>query len=137
MTTQAKGLRVKRGAVVMTELVTAAVASTAISTLIAVILPVRLVSRDVSHVLFVVVVGLLGLLMGFTRPDARRFSVGSVFVFFLFEPIGRVLLRQEKRPTYLLLAFPLALAAAYFFAREGGPGKNNSTVSNSHVEGDQ
>jgi len=137
MTTQAKDDRIKRGAVVMTKLVTAAVASTVISTLIAVILPARLGGRGASQVLFVVVVGLLGLLMGLTRFDARRFSAGSVFVFFLFEPIGRVLLRQETRPPYLFLAFPLALATAYFLGRQGASAGRNGTVPNNSAEGDQ
>ncbi len=137
MTTQAKDRLVKRGAVAMKELLTAAVASTVISTLIAVIIPTRLMNRDASHVLFVVIVGALGLLMGFARPDARRFSAGSVFVFFLFEPIGRVLLRQEIQPICLFLTFPLALVAAYFFGREGCAGTGDSTVSNNPTEGDQ
>lgn len=137
MTTQAEDRLVKRGVVVMKELMTAAAASTVISTLIAVIIPVRLVSRDASQVSFVAVAGLLGLLIGFERHETHRFSAAFVFVFFLFEPIGRALLRQEKQPAYLILAFPLALATAYFLRPEGGSGTDNSAVSNNPVEGDQ
>ena len=60
-----------------------------LSALIAAI-PLRLVGREASHLLFLVVAGLLGLLLG--RFDPVQFNVGLVFVFFLFEPMGRVLL---------------------------------------------
>lgn len=137
MTTQVKSGRPKRGAEAIAELGMVAAASTAISTFIAVILPASSVGRDASRLLFVLVAGLLGLFMGFARSESRRFSAGFFFVFFLFEPIGRVLLRQDTGPTYLLLTFPLAIAAAYLFGSEGGSGNDESTVANNSVEGDQ
>lgn len=124
MTQLAKDQDLKRSAVVVTELVSAALVSTLISTLIAAI-PVNLVGRDASHLLFVVIVGLLGLLLGLTKPQDRRFGAGFVFAFFLFEPMGRVLLRQEAAPPYLFVVLPLALSAAYFFGREGSSGAGN------------
>jgi hypothetical protein len=118
MAPRARGRDLRRGTVVVTELVTAAVVSTLISTLIALI-PATLVGRDASHLLFVVTVGLLGLLLGFTKSHDWRFSAGFVFAFFLFEPMGRVVLRQEATTPYLFAALPLALATAYFFGRDG------------------
>ncbi|MGC2195576.1 MAG: hypothetical protein WA628_12935 [Terriglobales bacterium] len=126
MTPLAKERNPKGGALVVTQLLSAAIVSTLISTLIAVI-PVDLVGRGASHLLFVVAVGLLGLLLGLTRSQNWRFSAGFVFVFFLFEPVGRVLLRQGAAPPYLFAALSLALAAAYFFGREGGSGSRNGT----------
>jgi hypothetical protein len=100
----------------------AAVVSTVISALIAAI-PLSLVGRDASHLLFLVVVGLLSLLL--ERFEPGRLNVGLVFVFFLFEPMGRVLLHQEAVPPHLFLALVLALAASYFFGYKSRSANSN------------
>jgi hypothetical protein len=120
---QAKDGDRKRGTVVIPRFMAAAVVSTVISALIAAI-PLRLVGRGASHLLFMVVAGLLGLLLG--RFEPGRLNVGLVFVFFLFEPMGRVLLHQEAVPPHLFLALVLALAASYFF----GYGYKSRSASN-------
>jgi hypothetical protein len=102
--------------------VSAAAISTLISTLIAA-LPITLVGRDASHLLFIVAVALLCLFLGFGRRGSRRSSAGIVFVFVVFEPMGRTFLRQETPPKYILAALPLMLVVAYFFGLEEGSGK--------------
>jgi hypothetical protein len=113
-----------RGPGVNMRFMTAAVVSMVISVLIAAI-PLSLVGRDASHLLFLVVAGLLGLLLG--RIEPGRLNVGLVFVFFLFEPMGRVLLHQEAVPPHLFLALVLALPAAYFFGYKSRSANSNGT----------
>ena len=52
--------------------------------------------------------------VGFERPSLRV-NASVVFVFFLFELIGRVLLGHEAAPKNVVVALALDLAGAYFF----------------------
>jgi K+-sensing histidine kinase KdpD len=97
-------------------LLAAAAISTLISTLIASLLG-GAVHPIAFHALFIVVAGLLGVFLGSTRLATARLDSSFLFVFFLFEPMGRVLLAQEAAPADLAVALVLALAAAYLLGR--------------------
>ena len=81
----------------LTRLVAAAGISTFLSTLLTFILG-NSISRPAFHVLFVAIVGSIGMVLGSMGFVTARVDSGVAFVFFLFEPIGRVLLHQEIAP---------------------------------------
>lgn len=96
-----------------------AIMSSAVSVLIAILANGR-PSSAASYALFVGVAGFVSLAVG--RDLGRTFDAGLVFVFFLFEPIGRVLLHQQTAPKDIFLALAVGLVVAYFFGQEGGAG---------------
>ncbi len=100
------------------KLAAAAFVSTLLSTIVAAVFR-NVISRMTSHFVFIVAVAAIGLLLNSTRYAIDRFDAGLVFTLFIFEPVGRVLLRQESVPANAYIVLPLALVAAYFFGREG------------------
>jgi hypothetical protein len=100
------------------KLVGVAFVSAALSTIISSIFR-NSISRMTSHVLFIAVVAAIALILRGTRRKHNRFDAGLVFVLFLFEPVGRILLRLEAAPANIFLVLPLAMVAAFFFGREG------------------
>lgn len=56
---------------------------------------------------------------------AARLDASFVFVFFLFEPIGRTLLHQQTAPANLGVALFLGLVAAYLFRRKSSTESGN------------
>jgi hypothetical protein len=91
-----------------------------LSILIALI-PMKRTGWEAAHILFVLTAGVIGLVVGLERPNLRV-NASVVFVFFLFEPIGRVLLGHEAAPKNVVVALALALAGAYFFRDKGNSG---------------
>lgn len=96
----------------LTEIATAAAASTLVSIFVAVISPRRTDSYK-SHLLFAVAAGILLLILPSFRSGVLQLDAGLVFVFCCFEPVGRVLLHQEEPPHYFIFALVLVLAVAY------------------------
>ena len=74
-----------------------------------------------SHLLFIALSAAFALILpGFTsRPI--RVDAGMVFVFCSFEPIGRILVRQEPVPHYYIIALVLVVAAALLLASNVKP----------------
>jgi hypothetical protein len=107
----------------LTRLLTAAATSTFLSTLLALIFGGE-VSRVEFHALFVTIIGLIGLLRGAAGIVIKRYHSGVVFIFFLFEPIGRILLRQEVAPSDLGMALVLGFVTAMLFGNEGPLGED-------------
>ena len=95
----------------------AAVVSAALSTIIAAFFR-NSIGRMTSHVIFIIVIVAIGLLLHWTGHAIDRLDAGLVFMLFLFEPFGRVVLHLETAPTDALLVLPLAMLAAYFFGHE-------------------
>jgi len=95
----------------------AALISASLSTVIAAFFR-NSIGRMTSHVIFIIVVVAIGLLMHWTGHAIDRLDAGLVFMLFLFEPLGRVLLHLEPAPANALLVLPLAMIAAYFFGHE-------------------
>lgn len=112
------------------KLAAAAFASISLSTLIAAIFR-NSISRMTSHVVFIAAVAAIGLILHSAGYVLERFDAGLVFTLFLFEPMGRVLLRQESAPANIILVLPLALVAAYIFGREdSAAGEENALGMN-------
>ena len=99
-------------------LVGAAGTSTVFSTLLAFFVGNTL-SRPTFHALFVSIAGSVGVLLGLTGLVTSRIDSGVVFVFFLFEPIGRLVLHQEVAPADLGIALLLGVGVARLFGHEG------------------
>jgi hypothetical protein len=95
----------------------AALGSSAISLLIAAI-PGNLLVGNRAHLLFVVVVGVVGILFGIGGAGLQHLDAGFVFFFFLFEPLGRLLLYREAVPNHYFLILSIGFVVAYFFGAE-------------------
>jgi hypothetical protein len=95
----------------------AALGSSAISLLIAAV-PGNLLAGNRAHLLFVVTVGVVGLLFGISGTGVQHLDAGFVFFFFLFEPSGRVLLNRGAAPNHYLVILSTGFVVAYFFGRE-------------------
>lgn len=95
------------------EIALAAAASTLVSILTAVGFP-GVTDSYKSHLLFAVASGVLGLMLPSFRSHVVRLDAGLVFVFFCFEPVGRILLHQEAAPPYFIFALGFVLIVAYF-----------------------
>jgi hypothetical protein len=76
-------------------------------------------SRPAFHAVFVAIAGSVGALLGSTGLVTGRIDSGVVFVFFLFEPIGRLVLHQEVAPADLGIALLLGVGVARLFGHEG------------------
>ena len=67
------------------------------------------------HVVFLMAAGVIGVLLGFTAYDLGRIPAGFLFAFFLFEPIGPIVLHRQAAPAGLGATLALALALAWYF----------------------
>lgn len=110
------------------KLAAGALVSTLISILFAAIFGSDL-GRPESHLLFLVVVGAIGILLGTAGYIVDRFDASFVFAFFLFEPIGPVLLHQVPVAPSLGVALPLGLLVAFLFGRKGSVDNANDSGS--------
>src|ERR1700751_409100 len=106
----ARGISRKHGGV--KEITGAAAASTLVSILAAAVSP-RFMEPWISHLLFIGLSAAFALILpGFTSRRIR-IDAGMVFVFCSFEPVGRMLVRQEPVPHYYILTLVLVVAAAF------------------------
>jgi len=72
-----------------------------------------------SHLAFLLVAGAIGIILGLTGYNIGRIDAGFLFAFFLFEPIGPVLLHQQTAPAGLAPALVIGLAVACWFMHKG------------------
>lgn len=79
ITPQTKEWPLQRQGRIIMRLVAGAIVSTSISTLIAAV-PGKLLDQNTSHLFFIVVVGMIGLLLGRTRFVLGRLDSAFVFV---------------------------------------------------------
>jgi hypothetical protein len=111
---QIKNVPLRRSLARFAQLATAAVVSTAISTAVAAILGNSF--GGAVQLTLVASVGAIGLiLLGSRGRDVGALDTGTVFTFFLFAPIGRILLRQATSPSEPAVALLLGLVVAYLF----------------------
>ena len=72
-------------------------------------------TRFSLHLVFLMVAGAIGIVLGATGYDLGRIDAGFLFAFFLLEPIGPVLLGHQTAPAGLAPALLVGLAAACWF----------------------
>jgi hypothetical protein len=73
---------------------------------------------ETSNLLFIVIAAIVGLLFG-AKAILRRLDAGFVLVFFLSQPVGRMLMRREVPHSDCLLALLLAFVVAYYLGKDG------------------
>lgn len=106
----------------------AAFISASLSTLLAGIFR-NSIGRMNLHLAFLGAVVAIGLALHWMGSVVDQLDAGLVFVVFLFEPAGRILLHQERAPGWMWLVAPAALVGAYFFGQKHSTGHYHHNVS--------
>jgi hypothetical protein len=94
-------------------LVGAAMASAWLSILVNAICQ-KLGHGDEANFIFLLIAGLAALLFRSSKSGTLRVDASFAFVFFLFAPLGRVLLKRDIAGVYLVIVSLLAIICAYF-----------------------